>query len=169
MSVLPTPELFLLTLFFGLVGLAAAWDVAEFRIPNFLCLAIAALYPAYVIGGSQPVDWPVATALASLLLVIGIALFCCGVVGGGDVKLLAAVALWAGPERIVELLLVMAITGGVIGLMMMLSRHAVAVQAMTWLGAGRLAAAIGGQKVPYGVAIAASVYLTLGPALLATG
>jgi prepilin peptidase CpaA len=165
----PLPELFVLTLFFGLVALAAAWDMAEFRIPNFLCLAIAALYPAYAIGSTQPVDWPMATALASLLLVIGIALFCCGIVGGGDVKLLAAVALWAGPERIVELLLLMAIAGGAIGLMMMLSRHAVAVQAMTWIGAGRLAAAIAGQKVPYGVAIAAGVYLTLGPALLAAG
>ncbi len=169
MSVPPLPELFVLTLFFGLVGLAAAWDVAEFRIPNFLCLAIAALYPAYAIGSAQPVDWPLATALAAGLLVIGIALFCCGVVGGGDVKLLAAVTLWAGPAHIIALLLVMAIAGGVVGLMMMLSRHAVAVQAMSWLGADRLAAAIAGQKVPYGVAIAAGVYLTLGPALLASG
>lgn len=164
---LSTPELFLLTLFFMLVGLAAAWDVAEFRIPNILNLTIAALYPAYVVGSSRPVDWVAATAIAALILLVGIALFCCGFMGGGDVKLLAAVALWAGPGAVVELLLLMAVAGGVIALAMTLARTTAVHLLLYRCGAGGLASAAAEGKVPYAVAIAIGVYLAVAPAALA--
>ena len=44
------------------------------------------------------------------------AAFAVGALGGGDVKLLAAVSLFAGPGRLVDFLIITAIAGGLLGL-----------------------------------------------------
>lgn len=156
-------ELFVLTLFFVFVGLAAACDVSELRIPNILCLAIAALYPAYVVGTPQPVDWVGAVALAGVVLIVGIGLFCCGLIGGGDAKLFAAVALWAGPSALIDLLLTTTIAGALISLAMIAVRHHAISFVLARIGAARVASAMSDDKLPYGVAIAIGAYLSVGP------
>jgi prepilin peptidase CpaA len=50
---------------------------------------------------------------------IGFLLFALNFIGGGDAKLLAAVALWAGPEHILDLLLVTALAGGGLSLILL--------------------------------------------------
>lgn len=114
-------------------------------IPNWISLAIVGLYPAYVLTSPVPPGWLLAAGLAALTLVVGFALFVANLMGGGDVKLMAAVALWAGPTGFPMLVIVTAIAGGLVAMALLLFR--------------RLIAADGGgprkDVMPYGVAIAA--------------
>jgi prepilin peptidase CpaA len=83
--------------------------------------------------------------------------------GGGDVKLLTAVAFWAGFEHVTELLLYVAVAGGVlaIGLIMMRKIIMSLGAANTRLAEVELPRVlINGEAVPYGLAIAPiSIYL----------
>lgn len=79
--------------FCGFLALAAASDLRSRRIPNLLCVALA--LAALVLA------WPVSQAewlsRAGSALTVGsaaLALYLVRGMGGGDVKLLAAVALW---------------------------------------------------------------------------
>jgi prepilin peptidase CpaA len=73
--------------------------------------------------------------------------------GGGDVKLLAVTALWLGPAATPGLLILTALSGGILTLALIAARA---------LGAGRLAghrfAALRDpmDRVPYAIAIAAA-------------
>jgi prepilin peptidase CpaA len=102
--------------FLTLLGLAAFKDICERRIPNRLTGALAALYPVYVLVSPTPVAWPAAVGLAAVVFVIGLGLFARGLIGGGDVKLLAALSLWAGPEQFVWFILVTTLAGGALSL-----------------------------------------------------
>ena len=61
---------------------------------------VAALYPVYLLLSPIPVAWPAPSACA-LLVVVGLVLFARELIGGGDVKLIAALSLWAGLEHFV--------------------------------------------------------------------
>ena len=110
---------------FGFVGLAlasAVSDVKSLIIPNRYCIGIALLFPAYGLASPQAVDWLGSLLVASGMLAIGYFLFCKKVTGGGDVKMIAAVSLWAGPELILPFLLYTAAAGGAMATFMWL-RH----------------------------------------------
>ncbi len=141
----------------------AAWsDLLRLRIPNPVVLAIAALYPLYVLSAPQPVDWPGALIVAGVVLAVGFALFALRIIGGGDAKLLAVVALWAGPPLIVFLMLSTAIVGGLLALfastpLRMLLPY-VAAAARVDADVGQLV----NTQIPYGVAIAAGGLIVAG-------
>jgi prepilin peptidase CpaA len=99
-----------------LLVLAALTDLRERRIPNWLTAGTAALYPVYLVLSPVPVAWPGAVGLALLVGVVGLALFSRELIGGGDVKLIAAIALWAGLDHFTQFALVTTLTGGVLGL-----------------------------------------------------
>jgi prepilin peptidase CpaA len=99
-----------------LLLLAAITDLRERRIPNWLTGGAAALYPVYLMLSPSPVAWPGALALALLVGLLGLFLFARELVGGGDVKLIAAVTLWAGLDHFAVFALVTTLTGGVLGL-----------------------------------------------------
>ena len=103
----PVFHQFLMLCFFGLVFLAALSDLREFRIPNKISLALLALYPLYVLSSPVPVAWLMALAIGSLVFAAGLTLFFCRLLGGGDVKFLAATSLWAGAGLTLPLLVVM--------------------------------------------------------------
>jgi prepilin peptidase CpaA len=153
-----------------MLGLAAFKDVCERRIPNRLTAGLAALYPLYVLLSPIPVLWPAALGLAVVVFVIGLALFARELIGGGDVKLIAALSLWAGPDQFVWFMLVTALAGGALSLCSLWYRHwgGMIEAHLAALGlattAGRipaLADAPSGSSIarsttlPYGVAIAA--------------
>lgn len=100
----------------ALLGLAAYKDVLERRIPNRLTGALAALYPVYVLVSPTPVDWLAAVGLAFAVFVVGLGLFARELIGGGDVKLLAALTLWAGADQFVWFILVTTLAGGALAL-----------------------------------------------------
>jgi prepilin peptidase CpaA len=156
--------------FVTMLGLAAYRDICERRIPNRLTGALAALYPVYVLVSPTPVAWLAAFGLAALVFAVGLGLFARELIGGGDVKLLAALSLWAGPEHFVSFMLVTTLAGGVLSLVSLWYRRwGILVEAhLAMLGllpaTRRAAVAPDGSTasvpdrsntLPYGVAIAA--------------
>ena len=102
----------------ALLVLAAVIDVRTFTISNRLNLAVAALAPLYWL--SIPLaPWPdVASqlAVAAGVFVLLAAAFYAGMMGGGDVKLAAALALWFSPQSTIKFLVLMSLAGGVVTL-----------------------------------------------------
>ncbi|MFO1127367.1 MAG: prepilin peptidase [Rhodospirillales bacterium] len=151
--------------FFALLGAAAVIDVRTLRIPNEICLSILILYPAHVLTGGGAITWlPAGLALA--VFVAGFVPFGLRWMGGGDVKLMAVVALWAGPPLIVDFLVLTALVGGVFAVAMLAPSRFVLATALDAVGADRLRDAVLGRSIPYAVAIAIGAAGSLGPALL---
>jgi len=139
--------------FVGLLVFAAVEDMRRLTIPNRICLAIALLYPAHVLASPMPVDFAVAAAFAAGALVVGFILFSRGFAGGGDVKLFAAVTLWAAPALFQRFLLITALTGASIAIGMLVHRRL--TRASAGAGAGHADPPVKRAPVlPYGVAIA---------------
>jgi prepilin peptidase CpaA len=122
--------------------IAATGDLRARIIPNWLNATIAALAVPYWWLSGLPF-WPeivLQVALAVGIFTLFAALFAIGGIGGGDVKLIGALALWLPLLALVKLLVIMAVAGGLLSLAMLI-RH-------------RAAKAEGRPEVPYGVAIA---------------
>ena len=126
---------------------AAAQDIVQRRISNWLCLAvIAAAAAAAITIGPTPALWQNGMAFM-LLLALGTALFAARWLGGGDVKLLASLALWANFAVILPLIACILIGGGVLAAISLATR---------WGRAPRRT-----KGLPYGVAIAAGAAIVL--------
>jgi prepilin peptidase CpaA len=144
--------------FAGLVLWAAFSDFTRLIIPNRICAAIVALYPAHVIAAAAPVDWQAAAWLAGAAFAAGTILFALRLVGGGDVKLLTAVILWAGPALLWPFLVVTVLAGGVLALSAAITHRYWRTLAVRVIGRATGvddAALPEALSVPYGVAIAA--------------
>ena len=146
-------HLFPMALFTGLLGLAALTDLQEYRIPNTVTLAIAALFPVYACLPQAGVDIVGSIALAGAVLAVGIGLFALGMVGGGDVKLVTAVSLWIGPAVFLEFLLIMALCGGVVALLQTTQWRLGLAQFLTDRGETGMAQTLIGRDIPYAIAI----------------
>ena len=103
----------------GLLVVGAIIDIESRRLPNWLTAAVAALYGLYVVTSPIPVDWITSFVVAGSVFALGFACFACSVMGGGDVKLLAALTLWAGIDHIADLLLITALAGGLLAVLVM--------------------------------------------------
>jgi prepilin peptidase CpaA len=102
----------------ALVIIAAAFDLRTRRIPNWLCATGLVSGFACQIALFHWTGARDAALGAGLALLIYIPLFALRAVGGGDVKLMAAVGSIAGPASWVAIFLITAITGGAIALVM---------------------------------------------------
>ena len=134
---------------------AAAYDVLTLTIPNWISLALLAVFPvlAFVAGlGWHELAWHAAIALAAL--VMGVAAFASGIVGGGDAKLFAALALYMGPLGIAAYVFDVAIAGGVVAMIFVLL-HQPRVEEWTRRSPVLALIVSRGMAIPYGVAIAA--------------
>jgi prepilin peptidase CpaA len=140
----------------GLLVYAAIQDLTRLRIPNALSLCVLALFPAYALSAPGEFPWIMALVIAAGLLVLGIIGFSQGWIGGGDVKLLSATALWAGPDRLFDFLFITALAGGVMAVALIVYARLVDLGMAT----------PNGGKLPYGVAIAAGgiAVMTMNPA-----
>jgi len=105
------------------------------------------------------VHWPLWQnfAMMGAMLGLGTLLFARGAMGGGDVKLLAALALWFGPLGGLRMLVAVAIVGGVEAIVVTLLRL------LPWPDAQRqqLALIRRGEPLPYGMAIAIGGIITV--------
>jgi prepilin peptidase CpaA len=107
---------------FAILLIAAGWqDLRTLRIANRLPLATVAAFAVWAVAGVALGRLPAAvlgmTLLCSLaVFAIGATGFAAGVLGGGDVKLLAAASLFAGSAHVIDFLVVTALVGGALGL-----------------------------------------------------
>ena len=124
---------------------AAGWDIRSFEIPDTINAVIGMLFFAYAMSAPGRVDFAGACVVALIVFLAGVGLFSVGAFGGGDVKLLAATTLWAGPSLVLPFLVVTALAGGLLSLTVLTRAQLV----------GRGSVATARPSVPYGVAIAA--------------
>lgn len=141
---------------------AAAWDARSYRIPNAVCAGLAALFVVRAMAEGPPFPL-LPVIIATGVFAAGCVLFARGLLGGGDVKLLAAAVLWIPSSSVLAQISAVLISGGVLALMLLAARRI--VRRFTALAdAGNLPRVLRDHApVPYGVAIAAGTlpYLPL--------
>lgn len=162
-------QAFVILLFVGLLGMAVISDLREYRIPNRIPLAIAALFPAWALTPGVEVDFLASTALAAIVLLVGLAIFAAGVMGGGDIKLIAAVSPWMGIVGFPVFLLVMGLTGGVLALFQTSRVRLGIAMVLPAQTQGALRNILLGDDIPYAVAIAAGAVAGLAPGAVEWG
>ncbi|MET0250689.1 MAG: prepilin peptidase [Novosphingobium sp.] len=129
---------------------AAATDLRRREIDNRLNAAVALAAPLFWWASGLPL-WPgvvLQIGCASIMLLLLAALFAMGLMGGGDVKLLTALALWLPWRPFLELIVVMAVAGGALTLVLAVWHH--------------LRRRRDRLQIPYGVAIAGAGLWVLG-------
>ena len=143
-------------LVYGLLGglaialtVAAVTDIRRRQIDNWLNAAIALTAPAFWWASGLSfypgVAMQFGVALAAFAVLAG--MFALRVMGGGDVKLLTALALWLPWQPFMQLLLLMSLIGGVLTVV---------------LGAWHVMRRERDKlKIPYGVAIASAGLLVM--------
>jgi prepilin peptidase CpaA len=90
-------ELLALAAFAGLLIYAACSDIASLTIPNWVSIALACIFPVAALAAGLPLgELGVHLLFGFAMLTVGFFLFQAKVIGGGDAKLLAAVAIWTG-------------------------------------------------------------------------
>jgi prepilin peptidase CpaA len=159
----------------GILLAIAYGDVRTRRIPNVLAAAIAILGLARMILSANSVEAGHTLAASAAVLTAGFLLFWRGVLGGGDAKLMGAMALLIGFDDLLDFFLLMSVCGGALALAILarnwfhphrrhLSQQAIAPLTTQCAGGSRPPA---GPTVPYGVAIATAgvVMLLLRPIL----
>jgi prepilin peptidase CpaA len=162
--------LYALTAVFGLYSLllavAAVCDAWRFVIPNAITVALVVLFVGTALLLPVEIDWISHLGAAAAVFVVSAGLFAWGKLGGGDAKLLTAVALWAGFDHLVELLFYVTVGGGALAFALIFARRAVMVWRMrrpTAPGASRFPRVLlVGEAVPYALAIApAAIFIGL--------
>jgi prepilin peptidase CpaA len=124
-------------------------DVRKREIANWKNAAIALLAPVWWWSAGMHL-WPdaaVQTGMAAIVFAIFVGAFALGQMGGGDVKLIGAIALWLPFQPLARMLIAMALIGGVLTLLLVAERR--------WR---RAEAPV---EVPYGVAIVIAALFAL--------
>ncbi|HEX5184471.1 MAG TPA: prepilin peptidase [Allosphingosinicella sp.] len=125
----------------GLVA-AAACDWRSRTIPNGLNAAFALGAIPFWWASGLPL-WPgvaLHVGIALVIFAIFALAFALGMMGGGDVKMLAALALWLPPGAVLQLLVIMSVAGGLLTVAMLIPH--------------KVRKIAGQPEIPYGIAIA---------------
>jgi prepilin peptidase CpaA len=148
-----TGEFFRLALLGVLAALlitAAITDLRSRIISNRLNMAVASLAPLWWLASGLDL-WPgmaVQLLVAVIVFSLFAALFAMGMMGGGDVKLLGALALWFPWQALLSLIVLMAILGGLVTIVTVIHH--------------RMTKRLGQPEIPYGVAISIAALWLLG-------
>lgn len=139
----------LLCAFGALLVSAGVEDARTREIANWKNATIALLAPLWWWANGLPL-WPdvaIQVGIAALVFGLFVGAFAIGQMGGGDVKMIGAVALWLPFAKLADLLIGMALIGGVITLAFVIER--------------RWRKSEGPVEIPYGVAIAIAGLLVI--------
>lgn len=137
-----------------LLIVGSAYDAKSFRIPNFVCVAIVALFPLFVFTSTNKILWEQHLFIFAVVMAVGFYFFVKKYAGAGDIKLIAAISLWAGPDMIGPFLFVTAITGGMLSLSLAGLAYLRKRKSKTEISISKI-------PIPYGVAIAIGGLCTL--------
>lgn len=153
-------EIMSLGAFVALLAVSAWWDVTTMTIPNWVSIALTALFPIFaLLTGMSWATIGLHLAFGLGILVVGYILFQVQIMGGGDAKMIAATAVWTGLNAFGPFIVWMAIFGGMIAMTLLMVRKKVRQGAEQPAFVNRLLKPRGG--VPYGVAILAGGLMAL--------
>ena len=99
----------------------ATTDIATRLIRNEICLALALLGIAGQLA--RPMQVAQSLIAAAILLLLLSVIYTRGWIGGGDIKLLVALAIGLPLAGVVQLLTITALAGGVLALVHLMMRH----------------------------------------------
>ncbi|MEP9361129.1 prepilin peptidase [Sphingomonas sp. KR3-1] len=146
-------ELFVTLLLVALALLLVSAGIQDARtreIANWKNAAIALLAPLWWWANGLAL-WPdvaMQAGVAALVFAFFVGAFALGQMGGGDVKMIGALALWLPVQPLIWMLVLMSLIGGGLTLLMVIDR--------------KFRKASGGPvEIPYGVAIAIAALLVL--------
>lgn len=103
---------------------AAIMDIKTYTIENWISIVIIALFPI-ILFLNQGLEFSVLfyhLGTGIVMLLVGAGLFATGAFGGGDAKLIAAIAIWLGWKPLMPFLLIMSFAGGLLTLVILLIR-----------------------------------------------
>ncbi len=141
-------QIILLALLAALLVTAIVTDLRSRTIANRLNLAVALLGLAWwVASGLSVAGAGLQLAGAALMLLLFGLAFALGMMGGGDVKLIAALALWLPVGLLLKLIMLMSIGGGILTVAMLAIKLARGSEERP--------------EIPYGVAIAGAALLIM--------
>lgn len=144
-------EMIALAAFAGLLLYAACSDASRLIIPNWVSIALAAIFPvAALIAGAPFAEIGLHVLFGFGVLALGFVLFQFNIIGGGDAKLLAAVSIWTGFTAFMPFIVWTAIAGGVMALALLTARQLIPAGAYPAFVDHLLKKQNG---IPYGVAI----------------
>lgn len=130
-------------------------DVQRLRIPNtYVLVVLGAFVAAFVLSPSSFGVWWHPFAAGAVFLVITYVMFALNMLGAGDAKLGAALALWVGLPGLMAYVMYMAIVGGLLGVASLILKKRKPFKNPregSWVATVQG----GGNAVPYGIAITA--------------
>ncbi len=143
-------------------------DIKSLKIPNAVSVIVLALFFLNY--------WPSAPAdgftkhmiVAGVALLLGFGVFAAGFMGAGDIKLISALMLWAGPQDGFAFLIVMTLVGGLCAGLLLITRTSMAAwpSAQHYIPSRRLRTWAQRGIFPYGIAICTAGLLLM-PAFFA--
>lgn len=153
MSVLTT---FPIAVFSAAMIFAGVRDLTTMTIPNWLTLALTLAFfvvaPAIGMSLTEIVQH---TVICFVTLLVGMGFFAMGWIGGGDAKLMAAVALWIGWGQALPYFLIASVLGGGLTLIILGYRN-LPLPPFVVRQAWALRLHDRSEGVPYGLALAAA-------------
>jgi prepilin peptidase CpaA len=157
-----------LVMFVALMAVAAFEDFRRLVIPNGVVVGLCVLWPLHLAAapGATLLIGMAAIGCGFAVFFAGALLFSRGLIGGGDVKLLAAATLWAGPSGTLPLLALTGLLGGLLGLFALLPicpDFAGLRRRMPTGSSEIVASRPNSVVVPYGMAIAAAALIVTIP------
>lgn len=153
------------------IGIFVTWmiiaamisDVTRFIIPNRLVLVLLISYPIIVLLSPVTPDWKSSLMIGGGAFAVGFALFALNLMGGGDVKLLAVIALFVGKDAFVDFITLVALLGGALSILLVVARKMIA---HSFIRLGKSTQSLPriltvGAPAPYGVAIGLAFLILL--------
>lgn len=140
-----------LAAFAGLLLYAASSDIARLIIPNWVSIALAAIFPiAALAHGMALSEIGMHVLFGAAILAVGFFLFAANIIGGGDAKLLAAATVWTGFPAFMPFLFWTVVAGGLMAAALLAARQFLKAETSPPIVNHLLQKQNG---IPYGVAI----------------
>ncbi len=153
--------------FCALLLTSAYEDLHSMEISNWISIALALAFPLVAVanGMSAPAIG-LALAVGCAVFFVGAGLFYLGLMGGGDVKIFSATAIWFGVSGFLPFLLWTAIAGGLFSALILLARRLPEPARDTGTARVALLQHVLRREsgVPYAVAIALGAFVAAGKA-----
>jgi prepilin peptidase CpaA len=149
---------FLTCLMLAVTLMSCVSDLRCLRIPNrHVAIVLASFAAAYAVSPASFGTWWHPFAAGFIFFLITYVMFACNMLGAGDAKLGAALALWVGLQGLMIYVMYMAVVGGVLGAASLFIRRRKPFKNPRpggWVATLQA----GGNAVPYGIALSAGAW-----------